>query len=173
MKKIQTDFNHVTTIIQQSGHNDKWWYQVLIHSTYNKRLYNNKRKRIQRFNTAYNVVHQEKKDYLQRYRNMNTLHSKLAEWMNSDPKSKTICFAIKIFGYGARRVYQKMYTYPDNIAIPIDSRLITIAKNHLPTQKHTQKNYHDFYDTLAKKSGIPPLHLDSLIRLEYRKRFYQ
>jgi DNA-(apurinic or apyrimidinic site) lyase len=39
---------------------------------------------------------------------------------------KTMTFAIKMFGYGARVVFDKFVKYPMNIKIPVDSRIMKI-----------------------------------------------
>lgn len=40
-----------------------------------------------------------------------------------DPSSKTIVFAVKMFGYAARIVYGRFVSYPMQIPIPVDSRI--------------------------------------------------
>ncbi|HCY20375.1 TPA: hypothetical protein DIC40_00590 [Patescibacteria group bacterium] len=74
--------------------------------------------------------------------------------------SKTLCFAVKMFGYAARVVYDKFVPYPLDVAIPVDSRirkLFLISYGALSDKEIIAKTYE-----LSKISGISSLHLDSL-----------
>jgi len=85
--------------------------------------------------------------------------------------AKTCCFAIKMYGYAFRAISGKVYVYPSTVPIPLDSRL--------------QKIYHQsygvaplstmiaYFSSLAKNHSLAPLHLDSLLWLQYRPTYVQ
>lgn len=53
-------------------------------------------------------------------------NAKIAQIMNQKQDAKTIVFTTKMFGYGARIVFEKIIKYPFEIQIPLDSRLTRI-----------------------------------------------
>jgi len=78
-------------------------------------------------------------------------------------------FAVKMFGYGARIVFGKLITYPLSIPIPVDSRIRKISKLSKIGKlgkKLTDKEIQKYFQKLAEKFKIPPLHLDSLLRVK-------
>lgn len=94
------------------------------------------------------------------YENMLILWNDLAEAMSVDKYSKTVSFAVKMFGYPARVVYQKFMPYPLEISIPVDSRIRKLFVNSYGDISDSQ--IIDKVYEISQKSGIPPLHLDSL-----------
>ena len=54
---------------------------------------------------------------------MELLLDDISKIMNKSDESKTITFAVKMFGYGSRTVFAKFVKYPIDIQIPVDSRL--------------------------------------------------
>jgi N-glycosylase/DNA lyase len=77
--------------------------------------------------------------------------------------AKTIVFAVKMLSYWARNIFKKIHLFPENINIPIDSRLIALFEEY----KWNYKNIFDFYFDLSKKLNIPQLHLDAIVWVNY------
>jgi len=71
--------------------------------------------------------------------------------------SKTVIFAVKMFGYSCRIIFREFIVYPFEIDIPLDSRIIKF------TQKFTNKDFLGFWRDISIKSGVPPLHIDSIL----------
>lgn len=79
--------------------------------------------------------------------------------------SKTCCFAIKMYGYACRVLFRDIRYYPSNVPIPLDSRLQKIYTDlYGATSPSVMLKY---FSTLSIRQGLPPLHLDSLLRLQY------
>ncbi len=147
------------------------WYQFLTTSKYNKRLYNNKRKRLEKFSIAYNTI-VANRWLLSYHDDMTTLWMQLSTTMKQDPHTKTVAFAVKMYGYATRIVTNTFIHYPMNIVIPLDSRLRRIAiqqNSRYSTVKDAM--IIDYYQRLAQEHQIPPLHLDSLIWIDYREKY--
>lgn len=163
-QKIQKDYKN---LIDFGYNNSQRWYNCMITSRYNKRLYNNKLKRLQKFEW---FLHKEK---LQKYStNMQVLNKDIAHHMNQSINAKTITFTIKMYGYALRIVEQKIIYYPMHVKIPVDSRLTKIYQKQYPQKKkYTEQNIQDFFQKIAEKQNIPPLHLDALIRIKYRDEY--
>ena len=98
---------------------------------------------------------------------MTKLQSLIAKFMKANRQSKTIVFAIKMFGYATQIITKQNTIYPMEISIPIDSRIKTIYKKQFPNTDHNDNQVQQYFDNLAIKYNIPPLHLDSILRLEY------
>lgn len=168
-QKIISDFDRVFRLFLSGESTDVWWYETLTNSKYNKRLYNNKSMRMLKFHASYQMFDVEVVDYFSLYQDMEKLLGLLAVCMKTDRSAKTISFAVKIFGYGARRVYDQMILYPMGISIPLDSRLRTIGrKEH---GEISDKDLLAWYNQLWQDVAIPPLHLDSLLWLEYWEKY--
>lgn len=147
------------------------WYDFLTTSTYNKRLYNNKHKRLKKFTIAHTALVQ-KQSLVDYYRTMSKLRKQLSDAMKQDPQNKTMAFAIKMYGYATRIVTKKLINYPIDIVIPLDSRLRAIAIQQDKKYETTgDKEIIAYYQSLAEKYSIPPLHLDSLIWIDYREKY--
>ena len=99
------------------------------------------------------------------YEDMKSLQLFLAKVMNQDISAKTIVFAVKMMGYGARNMWN-FVPYPQNISIPIDSRLTNIFEKY-----NTWETIEKFYEDLSKKTGISPLHLDAILWVDYDRFF--
>jgi len=126
----------------------------------NKRLFNAKQKRIEKFFGFYNAFVGKSKMY---YDNMELLAKDLASIMKQDKNAKTIVFAIKMFSYGARNVFGYVNYFPTSLAIPLDSRLEKIYLTYINKSFYTKKDIQTFYVDLSKKLQIPQLHLDALL----------
>jgi DNA-(apurinic or apyrimidinic site) lyase len=98
---------------------------------------------------------------------MTELQSLIAKIMKANNQSKTIVFAIKMFGYATQIITKQETIYPMKISIPIDSRIKTIYKNQFPNINHNDNQVQQYFDELSLKNNIPPLHLDSILWLDY------
>ena len=132
----------------------------VLQSKNNKRLFNVKRERIEKFFKFYNTFTGRSKMY---YDNMELLAKDLASIMKQERNAKTIVFAIKMFSYGARNVFGYVNYFPTSLAIPLDSRLEKIYLVHVNKTFYTKKDVQTFYANLSKELQIPPLHLDVLL----------
>jgi len=142
------------------------WYNFITTSRYNKRLYNAKRKRIQRYNQTFNTLYN--KNYELYYTDLSQLTQDLAQAMNQSTQAKTITFATKMFGYGLRIVWASFTNYPYDVGIPVDSRLLQIYQKYEEKTQDIQK-VQQYFNKIAQENKIPPLHLDSLLWIVYRK----
>ncbi len=87
------------------------------------------------------------------YENMELLKHVLEERLQS--QGKTIYFAVKMYGYGARIFTNKFIPYPMSIPIPYDSRIKRL------TERLGWKI--DRWNEIAKLTEVPPLHIDSIV----------
>lgn len=167
-QKIQ----HNRNILQEMQYNNiDRWYQFLTTSRYNKRLYNNKRKRLEKFASAYNTIVTNVK-LVSHHEDMTNFWKVLSVAMQQDPHNKTMAFAVKMYGYAVRIVTNTFVTYPMDIVIPLDSRLRRIAIQQDSSYSiANDATIIDYYQWLAEKYDIPPLHLDSLIWIDYREKY--
>lgn len=93
------------------------------------------------------------------YNNMDNLRDELAKTMKQKFNAKTIVFAVKMFSYWARNCFNKLIYFPENIDIPVDSRLTNLFEKY--REDYTDIN--KFYKDLSEKLKIPELHLDAII----------
>ena len=96
------------------------------------------------------------------YKNMLELRDTLAKTMKQKKDAKTIVFAVKMFWYTARNIYD-FIEYPKEIHIPIDSRLEALFEKY----KWDYSDINKFYIDLSEKLNIPLLHLDALVWVNY------
>ena len=78
----------------------------MITSKYNKRLYNIKISRLKKLSQF------SLKSMDRYYDHMVDLWQDLSKAMSVHPWSKTLSFAVKMFGYAARIVFEKFVPYP-------------------------------------------------------------
>ena len=97
------------------------------------------------------------------YNNMSILRTELAKVMKQKIDAKTIVFAIKMFSYWSRNVYNKINYFPKELNVPIDSRLIALYEKY----KWEYEDINIFYFDLSKKINIPELHLDAILWVNY------
>jgi len=140
----------------------EFFEKFLPNSKNNKRFVKVKLKRIEKLLTFFDKFIWREEYY---YENMIVLRDDLAEMMNQRYDAKTIVFAVKMFSYGARSCYNRIIYFPDNISIPIDSRLIKIFDKYGPHPNPLPKGegIKKFYSDLSKKLWIPELHLDAIL----------
>lgn len=93
------------------------------------------------------------------YENMTKLRDDLAKIMKQKKDAKTIVFAVKMFSYWARNCFSKLVKFPDDIVVPVDSRLTKIFEKY----KGEYTDINKFYFGLSKKLKIPELHLDAIL----------
>lgn len=130
-------------------------------SKWNKRFIETKLKRLEKLKPFLEIFNKNTKFY---YENMSLLNIELAKVMNQKTDDKTIVFAVKMFSYWARNIFNKLIYFPFEIFIPIDSRLTNIYELY---KDDFDWNIKEFYLELSKKLNIPPLHLDWLIWVNY------
>ncbi len=152
--KLKSDFDILLNDFLQWKDSFDRWYNLMIMSKYNKRLYNIKLARLKKLSQF------SLKSMLWYYDNMVDLWQDLSTAMSVDIYAKTLSFAVKMFGYAARVVFEKFIPYPLEISIPVDSRirrLFLISYGAISDKEIIQKVY-----TFSKISKISSLHLDSL-----------
>jgi len=174
-QKIIKDRNKISKNLINKKDNIDRRYDFLITSKYNKRIYNIKKSRLIRFNKFLEEIDRKDPNFFSDYyQDMNWLLNKISQVMDRPIDSKTLTFSIKMFGYWARIVFEKIIYYPPQIKIPIDSRLKKIYQ--LNTGKKTSNKIEDkkliikYFERLSTKHNIPPLHLDSILRISYRNK---
>lgn len=134
--------------------------EFLPNSKWNKRFIDTKLNRLNRLKPFLaDFVWSE----LYYYNDMTKLRDELATTMRQDKSAKTIVFAVKMFSYWARNYFQKLIEFPEQITIPIDSRLEKLFEKY----KWDYKDINLFYSDLSKKLKIAPLHLDAIIWVNF------
>lgn len=134
--------------------------KFLKQSQNNKRFINNKIKRINKMEEFINLFRWKTEYY---YKNMRILRDVIAQIMNQHIDAKTVVFAVKMFGYWARNIFN-FVEYPFEIFIPIDSRLTKIFEKY---NQNPDIDKIEFYQKISQDLEIPPLHLDWIIRNSY------
>ena len=163
-EKVQKDWNVLLDTRNNNESNTERRFDFLKSSKNNKRIYNIKKSRIEKLNKLLLI----EKDFLKYENNLEKLNEILAKTMWTKLYSKTIVFAIKMFGYAFTIISWKEIQYPMNINIPVDSRIKKIYK--LNTNKEADESQiREFFTNLSQKHKIPPLDLDTILRLDYRK----
>jgi len=139
--------------------------EFIPESKNNKRFVNIKLKRVQKIETFYLDFISKSKYY---YEYMWELVDILSKIMNQKKEAKTIVFAVKMFSYWARNIFDLKY-FPEDIMIPIDSRLEKLyEKYNLEWTKYSHiQEIKSFYIELSKKLKIPLLHLDAILWVNY------
>ena len=139
-----------------------FFIDFLPKSKWNKRFIDTKINRINRLKPFFKAFVWKEKYY---YENMCELRDLLSKTMSQKKHEKTIVFAVKMFSYWARNYFWRTIEFPNEISIPIDSRLEKLFKKY----KWDYKDINKFYEDLSKKTKIAPLHLDSIIWVNFHK----
>lgn len=134
--------------------------EFIKNSKNNKRFTETKIKRLEKLRIFINNFEWKQEYY---YKNMTDLRNDLALIMNQKNDDKTIVFAIKMFWYWARNIYE-LVRYPKEIIIPVDSRLTSLFEKY----KWNYSDINKFYSDLSIKLKIPELHLDAILWVNYR-----
>ena len=129
----------------------------------NRRFIETKLKRVSKLENFYLEFLWKTEFY---YKNMDKLILDLSKVMNQKADAKTIVFAVKIFSYWSRNIYDFQY-FPENIMIPIDSRLENLYKKYENPLTPLPGGIKEFYINLSKKLNIPLLHLDAILWINY------
>jgi len=131
------------------------YIEFLRNSKTNKRFINKKIERIVKIKDFINSLELEK--IYKYFYDMKKLRDDINKSLNVKGYSKTIVFSVKMFGYACRIIFKEFVAYPFEIDIPLDSRIIKFTK------RFTDKNFLDFWREVSVKSGVPPLHIDSIL----------
>ncbi|MEM4396291.1 MAG: N-glycosylase/DNA lyase [Candidatus Woesearchaeota archaeon] len=119
---------------------------------YNKRIPSSKIKRINKIkDLKLDLRFYSKEEFLE-------LRDELEQRLS---KGKTINFAVKMYGYGCRILTNKFIAFPDEIEIPLDSRILKFSKKIKNFEN--KKEIIEFWNKISKEVNIAPLHLDSLL----------
>lgn len=96
------------------------------------------------------------------YENMTELQEKIAKTMKQKKDAKTVVFAVKMFSYGARNIFD-FVEFPNDLLIPIDSRLTNLFEKYW----NFDEKIEDFYKNLSLDLKIPMMHLDAIVWTSY------
>lgn len=173
-EKIIKERDKISDLLINNKNNIERRYNFLTTSKYNKRIYNIKKSRLIKLNKFLdNMDRNDKNIFENHYKDMEWLLTTISEIMNRPKDSKTLTFTIKMFWYWSRIVFDNIIYYPHTINIPIDSRLKKIYETNLSKKIWNKKSdlilIKKFFSQLSKKHNIAPLHLDSILRIKYRK----
>jgi len=116
---------------------------------YNNRFLSGKLRRLKKVLKAVEPL--TKRELVQFCKNPEGLLNYLSKALNQDKSAKTLVFAVKMFLYACRIAGVKNATAPFDMDIPLDVRLKKINPDR------------EFWKKLAKRLGIPPLHLDAIV----------
>ncbi|AMQ17746.1 N-glycosylase/DNA lyase [Thermococcus peptonophilus] len=161
---------------QLSGKGEDWWWEFsnyfsqnppgesivgayskfLPSSRTNRRLVAGKIKRLEKLEPFLNsLTLQELRRYY--FEDMVGLRNDIAEVLGSPKTAKTVVFAVKMFGYAGRIAFGDFVPYPMEIDIPEDVRIKAY------TERITNEPPVSFWRKVAEETGIPPLHIDSIL----------
>lgn len=125
---------------------------LLFLKTHNPRLFPAKKRRLERI---WGFL--ERMDPEHYYGDMVALWQDLAGVLGTKKEGKTVVFAVKMFGYAMRILTGKFIPYPMEVPIPLDSRILRL------TRSLTSQDPLSFWFQVSQGSGVPPLHIDSLL----------
>lgn len=161
---------------QLSGKGEDWWWEFsryfsekppegeiwkayldfLPNSRTNRRLVAGKLQRLKKLEPFLDsLAFADLKEYY--YKGMAELRDRLAEVLNSKRSAKTIVFGVKMFGYAGRIAFGDFVPYPMEIEIPEDVRIRAY------TERLTNEPPVQFWSRVARETGVPPLHIDSIL----------
>ncbi len=123
----------------------------------NFRLLNAKLKRFEKAREAVNEIFKTEKDLKNAMNNIDEFLNRLSCLLNQKKDAKTVVFAVKMFIYACRIMYNKNLIAPKGIFIPMDSRIKSISDD---------KN---FWKKLEEETGIPLIHIDAVLWLSHEK----
>lgn len=164
-EKVQNDWDILLYTRNNNQSNTERRFNFLKSSKNNKRIYNIKKSRIEKLNKLLLT----EKDFSKYQNKLEILNEILAKTMWTKLYSKTIVFAIKMFGYAHRIISGNDTKYPQSINIPVDSRLKKIYKLNTDKDTNDESKIRKYFWDLSSKFSIPPLDLDTILRLDYRK----
>ncbi len=138
---------------------DELW-KFIKQSKNNKRFIDTKINRLEKLKPFLESFIWNEEEY---YDDMEKLRDELAKVMKQKKDAKTIVFAVKMFSYWAKNIYNKLNYFPEKINVPVDSRLIALFEKY----KRDYENINNFYFDLSNKLNIPELHLDAILWVNY------
>ena len=161
----------LTSLLIGEGNNNfteiyNFFEKFIPESKNNRRFIDIKLKRVKKTESFYLDFISKPEFY---YKNMDILALELSKTMKQKIDAKTIVFAVKMFSYWARNIYDFEY-FPEDLMIPIDSRLENLYKKYKKIDKNIKINIKEikiFYIELSKKLKIPLLHLDAILWVNY------
>jgi len=136
--------------------NETDFLKFLRASKCNKRLFNTKSRRVERWVKGIEGIKLSR--FCDRILDFYKLAYKI---MRTNPTSKTIAFSVKMFGYGCRITRSTFFPFPKEVPIPLDSRIKKI------TSKLTKEDPIGFWFKISRKTSIPCLHIDSILWVTY------
>ena len=134
--------------------------EFLKKSRYNRRLHKAKEQRLKKLRKIEGIIVTNEGEYYSKPRKLLEL---LSNVLGSPMSSKTLVFAVKMFNYACRIKYARRAILPNDIDIPVDSRI-----KKLSTNLGESVNPIRFWREVSSITGIPPLHLDSLLWITVR-----
>ncbi|WP_456365718.1 N-glycosylase/DNA lyase [Thermococcus sp.] len=161
---------------QLSGKGEDWWWEFsrwfskglcgrgiaeayarfLPNSRTNRRLTAGKLRRLEKLEPLLKeLTIEDLKAYY--FGGMTRLREDLATALGSSKSAKTVVFAVKMFGYAGRIAFGEFIPYPMGIEIPADVRINAYTK-HLTNEPPVS-----FWNRVAEETGVPPLHIDSIL----------
>ncbi len=124
---------------------------------HNYRLLNAKLKRFKKSREAVNKIFKTEEDIKDAMNNIDKFLNRLSHLLNQKKDAKTIVFAIKMFIYACRIMYNEKLIAPKGIFIPMDSRIKSISEDK------------SFWKKLEEETKIPLIHIDAVLWLSYEK----
>jgi len=153
-----SDYFIVNSVTKESLSKELW--NFIKQSKNNKRFIDTKIKRLIKVEAFLDIFLWNEELY---YNDMEKLRFDLAKTMKQKKDAKTIVFAVKMFSYWARNIYNKLNYFPKSINVPVDSRLIALYDKY----KWEYEDIDLFYSDLSEKLDIPELHLDAIVWVNY------
>ncbi len=96
------------------------------------------------------------------------LYNQLKSILSPKSYSKTVVFAVKVFGYAGRIATGIFVPYPMELPLPLDSRILKLSKQLFG--ERSKKEYLKLWEKVAAELKLPPLHLDSLLWIDGNQR---
>ncbi|NPA86678.1 MAG: N-glycosylase/DNA lyase [Candidatus Diapherotrites archaeon] len=161
---------HALLSYQLSSTGEEWWWEFarhfsrkslktvceyrnfLISSRGGRRLLPQKLRRLERICGWIENV-----ELLPYYTRMLDLRNEIARVLGTSSSSKTVVFAVKMFGYGGRILTGRFVPYPMEVPIPVDLRIERL------TRRLGDDDPIRFWNEVARASSVPPLHIDSIL----------
>ncbi|WP_461863519.1 N-glycosylase/DNA lyase [Thermococcus sp.] len=129
--------------------------KFLPNSRTNRRFIQGKLKRLERIEPFLQELKLREIEHY--YMNMSEFRNALAEALGAKKNTKTVVFAVKMFGYACRIALGRFIPYPMDVEIPDDVRI------NAYTKRFTDAPPVVFWSRIAGEVAIPPLHIDSIL----------
>ncbi len=101
-------------------------------------------------------------DLRELYEDMLSFRDLVASSLGASQLAKTVVFSVKMFGYASRIAFKRFIPYPMEIDIPVDIRVKRISEV-LFGKSLSEAKVISLWREISTESGIPPLHIDSVI----------